>query len=414
MHNQDLVDKNKKYKIAIIAPVPFYYHVPLYSKLANSSSIDLTVYYCSSETLHGADIEKTYSSKGEFTNTEDLLKGYSYKFLKNYSRNPSYLNWPFGLVNFGIWKEIKNGKYDAVVLQSWTNLTWWLAFCACLIFRTPVLFMTDSNVAPEALKSKVKILFKKIILGNFLFKMANGFLTSGLANEKFYEFYGVPEKKMIRLYFSWGYDKFLEKSRKISEERKKYRELLGLKDDDFMILYVGRLAPEKAPLLILDAYRQVKNINKKLFIVGDGPFRGEFENHIKKFNIENVKIIGFQPQEKTPIFYAAADVLVLPSLRETWGIVVNEAMCFGLPVITSDRVGAAVDLVRHGYNGFMFPSGDAEKFSICLESLINMPLDERKIFGQRSSKIIEEWIGAIDPCKQILKIMETVKGKNKL
>lgn len=402
------------YKIAIIAPVPFYYHVPLYRKLADFSGIDLTVYYCSNETLHGADIEKTYSSKGEFTNKEDLLKGYCYKFLKNYSRKPSYLRWPFGLVNFGIWKEIKNGRYDVVVLQSWTNLTWWLAFFACFKFHTPVLFMTDSNVAPESFKSKIKIFIKKIILGKFLFKVASGFLTSGVANEEFYKFYGVPEEKMIRLYFSWGYEKFLEKSKQISGERSKIRKSLGLKEEDFMILYVGRLSQEKAPLLILDAYRMIENKNKKLFIVGDGPLKSEFENYIRKFNIEDVKIIGFQSQKEIPIFYMAADVLVLPSLRETWGIVVNEAMCFSLPIIASDRVGAAVDLVRHGYNGFIFPSGNAEKFCFCIKNLINMSPEEKIIFGQRSNRIVEEWINAINPVQQIVKMMQVVKNKNKI
>lgn len=412
MFNQDLVDKKKIHKIAIIAPVPFYYHVPLYRKLADFSGINLTVYYCSNETLHGADIEKTYNSKGEFTDKEDLLRGYYYKFLKNYSRNPSYLRWPFGLVNFGIWKEIKSGDYDVVVLQSWTNLTWWVAFFACLKFHTPILFMTDSNVAPESLKSKIKIFIKKIILGKFLFTLASGFLTSGVANERFYKFYGVPEKKMVRLYFSWGYEKFLEKSRQISGERNRIRKSLGLSEEDFMILYVGRLAQEKAPLLILDAYRMVENKNKKLFIVGDGPIKSEFGKYIRDFNIEGVKMVGFQSQEKISPFYVAADVLVLPSFRETWGIVVSEAMCFGLPIIVSDSVGAAVDLVRHGYNGFIFPSGNAKKFYFCIKKLINMSSEERIIFGQRSSRAVEEWINAIDPVGQIIKMLAKIKNKS--
>ena len=69
----------KKYKIAIIAPVPFYYHVPLYQKLAESSAIDLTVYYCSDETIHGIDVEKTYNTKGNFCHNGDLLLGYKSK-----------------------------------------------------------------------------------------------------------------------------------------------------------------------------------------------------------------------------------------------------------------------------------------------------------------------------------------------
>lgn len=200
--------EKKKYKVAIVAPVPFYYHAPLYRKLAELPEINLTVYYCSEETLYGADIIKTYKFKGKFVDKEDLLEGYHYHFLKNYSLTPSYLKWPFGLINFSIWKEIKEGKYSAVILQSWTNLTWWLAFFACLKYDTPVLFMTDSNIATEPLKSKIKVYIKKIIFSNFLFKKASGFLTSGTANEEFYKYYAVPEKKMVRFYFSWGMKNF--------------------------------------------------------------------------------------------------------------------------------------------------------------------------------------------------------------
>jgi len=152
----------KKYKIAIIAPTPFYYHTPLYQKLGGSSDIDLTVYYCSDETLRGVDVEKNIHQQGKFVANEELLRGYNYKFLKNYSLNKSYLKWPFGLINFGIWKEIEEGNYSAIVLQSWTNLTWWLVFFACLRFKVPVLFMTDSNVSSEASKPKFKKFVKKL------------------------------------------------------------------------------------------------------------------------------------------------------------------------------------------------------------------------------------------------------------
>lgn len=406
------MESKKPYKIAIIAPVPFYYHVPLYRKLAGAPEIDLTVYYCSDETLYGTDIEKTYNTKGSFATKEDLLRGYRYKFLKNYSPLSSYLRWPFGLINFSIWKEIKQGNYDAAVLQSWTNLTWWLAFFACLRFRTPILFMTDSNIASESSKSKIKIYIKKTILGNFLFKEAGGFLTSGTANEEFYKYYGVPDSKMTRIPFSWGYDKLLNKAEQLKIRRQEIRSSFGIEKNDFVILYVGRLSKEKMPLIILDAYKNINNKNKKLFIVGDGPLHQQFEERIKELDIKRVYLFGFQPHEKIPDFYVASDVLVLPSMHETWGIVVNEAMCFGLPVIVSDKVGAAVDLVRDGYNGFIFPAKDAEKLYACIEKLINLTSAEREVFGRRSFEIIHRWVKNIDPAEQIMKALEITKKQS--
>jgi len=392
--------------------VPFYYHVPLYRKLNESSEIDLTVYYCSDETLRGEEVEKTYNTKMQPIE-EDLLSGYKYKFLKNYSSSPSFLKWPFGLMNFDIWNEVKVGGYDAIVIQSWTNLTWWVAFCACLICKVPVLFMTDSNILSEPAKPGWKITFKKFLLGKFLFKNSAGFLTSGKANEDFYRFYGVPDYKMTRIPFSWGYEKFLVKANQLKGERDRIRELLGIKRDEFVILYVGRLSKEKMPMAILDAYKKINNSKKKLFIVGDGPMREKFEKCIKDYRLDNVILIGFQPHKEVSSFYAAADVLVLPSEHETWGIVVNEAMCFGLPIIVSDRVGAGVDLVRDGYNGFIFPVGNVEKFSGAIEKIINLSESNRQVFRQRSFDIISKWVNDSDPTPKISKLLGLLKDNSK-
>ncbi|MBA7559914.1 glycosyltransferase family 1 protein [Candidatus Atribacteria bacterium 1244-E10-H5-B2] len=399
----------KQYKIAIIAPTPFYYHVPLYQQLTNSPEIDLTVFYCSKETLRGREVEKSYQAKGKIVNEAELLDGYNYKFLKNYSLFPSYLRWPFGLINFGIWEEIKNGKFDAVTLQSWANLTWWLAFSACLKFNTPILFMTDSNILSVSLKSKWRRKLKEILLGRFIFKRVAGFITSGTTNEQFYKAYGVPEEKMIRLYFSCGYEGVLAKANKLKPQRENLRASFGIKEKDFVLLYVGRLSEEKLLFTLLDAYYQVNYQNKKLFLVGDGPLRSRLEKYAEKLNLKEIYFMGFLPREKVFKFYTIADVFILPSGDETWGIVVNEAMCFGLPIITSNRVGSAVDLVKDGYNGFIFPSGDDGKLTDYIEKLIRLSTKERLLFGQRSIDIIIEWIKKIDQAQQMLKMLESLR-----
>ncbi len=398
----DNVNK-KKYKIAIISPAPFYYHVSLYRRLSDSLQMDSMVYYCSDEVLHGKDIEKTYLVKARLSG-DDILQGYNNTFVKNYSPFPSYLTWPFGLINFGIWQHIKQGKYDAVVLQSWTNVTWWVAFFACLRFKTPIFFMTDANVLSEASRSFAKKVIKKFIL-NFLFKRTAGFLTTGVANEEFYKHYGADTAKMVRFYFSWGYKEFFEKAQQIIPKRSVLRKSLGIQEDDFLVLYVGRLSEEKDPKIILTAFNLLPNKNKKLFFVGDGPLRKDIERQIKVTNAQGVSIIGFKNRDSIGDFYAVADVLVLPSSSETWGIVVNEAMCFGLPIIASDKVGAAVDLVKDACNGFIFPVGNSEKLAHAMGSLMGMLSAERAAFGVRSKEIIKEWIDKIDPVSQLMKLL---------
>jgi glycosyltransferase involved in cell wall biosynthesis len=106
--------------------------------------------------------------------------------------------------------------------------------------------------------------------------------------------------------------------------------------------------------------------------------------------VDGVVFAGFKNQKELPSLYAAADVLVVPSLSEAWGLVVNEAMCFGLPVIVSDRVGAAVDLVREGENGFIFPVGDIDRLAEDLSSVLR-DSDLRRRLGQRSREKIRRW-----------------------
>ena len=88
-------------------------------------------------------------------------------------------------------------------------------------------------------------------------------------------------------------------------------------------------------------------------------------------------------------------------------MVVNEAMCFSLPVIASNKVGAAVDLIQDGYNGFIFPSDNIEKLSDCIKKLISLTSDQRQAFSEKSFKIINKWVNSIDPEQQMLKILDS-------
>ena len=160
----------RPYKLAFIAPACFYYQVPIFRGLAKHKNIDLTVYFCSDEAISGRDVNLKFNTTARWGGEQELLKGYHYKTLKNYSPFPSYLRWPYGLINVGIWNEIRKTKPDVVVLMSWTNPTWWLALIACMVFGIPFMFLTDTNVQRDLANPWWKSWIKKVILGQFLFK----------------------------------------------------------------------------------------------------------------------------------------------------------------------------------------------------------------------------------------------------
>jgi glycosyltransferase involved in cell wall biosynthesis len=389
------------YKVAIVAPTCFYYQVPLFQTMAIHPRIDLTVYFCSEEASLGTDVVKKFKTEGSWGVEEHLLEGYNYKFLRNYSPWPSYLTSVIGLMNFGILGEIFKNKPDVVILMSWMNPTWWLAVLACVFTGTPILYLTDQNVQRDLLGPKWKRLVKRLVLGNVLFRLTTGFLCAGTANRLLYEFYGVPDHKLVPFAFSWGFESLLGIRDEIKSQRNQLREQLGIPVNSYTVLYCGRLSPEKSPLYAIQAYDMLKRPDKALVIVGDGELRESLENYVASNKIESVHFFGFQNRREIPKYYAISDVLVVPSNQETWGIVVNEAMCFGLPVIASDQVGAARDLVRHGYNGYTFPVGDVEQLASNIQLLMDLSPEERLALEERSQDIIEKWskrnlIGSLD------------------
>ena len=135
-----------------------------------------------------------------------------------------------------------------------------------------------------------------------------------------------------------------------------------------VLLFVGKFEEKKRPLDFLQALKKVLQMEIPKdsihgLMVGDGPLRKLCEDFAKQ-NALPVSFTGFLNQTEIPKAYVAADVLILPSDgRETWGIVVNEAMVCGVPAIVSDRVGCGPDLVRPHETGFIFPCGDTSSLA---------------------------------------------------
>jgi glycosyltransferase involved in cell wall biosynthesis len=157
------------------------------------------------------------------------------------------------------------------------------------------------------------------------------------------------------------------------DERTAARAELGAAGDVPLVLFVGRLEREKGVDVLLDAWGRANLApGAVLALAGEGPLAGAV-------GAPGVRALGHVPRARLPALYAAADVLVLPSVRtatfvEPWGLVVNEAMHQGTPVITSDAVGAAAGgLVRDGRNGLVVPAGDAGTLATAIEAIATNP-----------------------------------------
>jgi glycosyltransferase involved in cell wall biosynthesis len=382
-------------KLAIFISHPIQYQVPLYKKL--SKKVNLTVYYYSK---FGAEKYFDPQFKKEFKWDIDLLEGYNYKFLKNYSFKSGFHF--FGFINFGIFKEILRNKFDAVLINSWSYFSDWLVILVCLISKTKLLLRVESPYNQEILKPKWKLFIKKIIFGKILFPRVYAFLYIGEENRKFYKFYGVPDKKLFFAPYAVDNERFQKEYEKLKGKKEELRRELNIDPNDVVILFVGKLIPKKRPMDLLRAYESILetydvpsidgNILKSdvhLLYMGDGELRFNLEKYTKDHNLKNAHFVGFKNQTEISKYYAMSDIFVLPSdVGETWGLVVNEAMNFRLPIIVSDLVGCGSDLVKHGENGYIFKTGNIEELAKYLEELI-INEEKRKLFGEKSFEIVK-------------------------
>ena len=234
------------------------------------------------------------------------------------------------------------------------------------------------------------MLFKKIILSN-LFKKISAFLAIGKYNTEFYLDLGVTKEKIFLVPYSVNNDYFMSKAKELTPQKKELREKYNIPIELPVILFSGKLIDVKRPIDLLKAYHRLsKEIQAYLIFVGDGILRDELENYVKRNQIKNVYFMGFRNQTELSEFYAMADVFVLPSIQEPWGLVVNEAMCFGLPVIVSDQVGANGDLVKHGINGYIYPCGSILMLADILRKLLTDKIERNKM-SKASSEMIINW-----------------------
>ena len=195
----------------------------------------------------------------------------------------------------------------------------------------------SSNFSAETSKSIFRSTIKRILLGKLFFPATSGFLCAGTENKNLYSHYGVRSEKLISFAYSWGYSALISESERLKDKKTSLRKQFGIPTDAIIALYCGRLSPEKGSLELIEAYNKVSNSKKALLLVGDGPLRIQVQELAKKHKINSIYFMGFQSRNELAKFYTMSDMLVLPSHRETWGLVVNEALCFSLPVVVSDQ-----------------------------------------------------------------------------
>jgi glycosyltransferase involved in cell wall biosynthesis len=214
--------------------------------------------------------------------------------------------------------------------------------------------------------------------------MCQGFIVPGTASAVYLRQFGIQEQRIFRAPNAVDNDLFVTGSSRARREAHKTRSRLGLPERYF--LNVGRMVRAKGVFELLSAYAKL-NVTLRasvgLVFVGEGDASSELAERAAQISPGNVQFRGFVQKEQLADYYALADALVFPTHSDTWGLVVNEAMACGVPVVASEVAGCVEDLVRDGWNGFVIPPYDVEKLSVAM-SRLGVSDNLRLQMGERS------------------------------
>ena len=367
-------------KLVILLSHPIQYLIPLFQALEEREDIDTEIWFNTEfgdKPFYDPDFKKLI--KWDI----DLHGGYNFRFLKNFSPRPSTNL--FGQINPGVIRLLLGkDRPDVMMIWGWNSITNILAIIVAKFLGIRLLLRAETTLDYEQGLSPIKRLVKAKILSQF-FRLFDGFLYLGEQNLKYYEHMGIEQG---RLYFMpYCVHRY---SQQMSD-----RHLTQLQH----FIFVGKLTPKKRPDTVLDAFLQLKTKypqrDIRLTFVGSG----EMQNNLIKRSKGNsaVHFYGFANQSELKGLYQKHDVVILASdQRETWGLVINEAISYGLAAITSDKVGCRQDLIAKGVNGEVFPLGDVNSLLNIMSDMVEgrMKLDGIREQNMKLSAIYNHDSGA--------------------
>lgn len=373
--------------IIILNSHPIQYFTPLYQKIDKDTEINLTVFFCS-------DIgARSYYDIGFGRNIKwdiPVLEGYKYVFLKNHTFKSSSLDGFWGALNLGIINHLWKSPKGVVLVFGWNYATNVLAIFFGRLFGHKICMRSDTPITRDLTKKTLKRIIRTFVFRFILFPFIHFFLYIGKQNKAFYKKYGVREKQLIFSPFAVDNDRF-SINNIIPFDKNALRIDLGLPIEKRVFLFSGKLIPIKQPMQLIRAFHHSNTLNSVLVFIGDGELRGEMETYIRHEKIENIYIHGFINQTDISKYYAAADIFVMCSKLDAWGLSVNEAMNSNLPLLLSNRTCCVDDLLEEGKNGFSYQYDREDELTDRILYLSNLPLDKLTSLGMYSGEIIKNY-----------------------
>jgi glycosyltransferase involved in cell wall biosynthesis len=374
---------DRRYRVLAVATHPVQYMTPIFRRMAKHPSLDFHVAYC---TLRGAEAGHDPEFGASIQWDVPVLDGHSWTHVQNRGSGAESF---FGFFNPGLWKFIRSGNYDAVLcFIGYVRASFWITCLASKFSKAAFLFGADATSLTPRDGRNWKIPIKKFFWPH-LFRLADQVLVPSSDGRDFMCSLGIPRDHVSVAGDCVDNDWWIQQSQQV--DRAAVRASWGVSPDDSVIVFSAKLQQWKRPLDLLRAFAKADLPNAFLIYAGSGPQLSQLESETASLGITSrVRFLGFVNQSQLPAVYASADLLILPSEFEPFGLVVNEAMCCGCAVAASDRCGAARDLVAPVCPEFVFPAGNIDALAELMKKAIADPA-RLKALGRASLAYIQTW-----------------------
>jgi len=375
-------------RLAYLVSHPIQYQAPLLRRIAAEPDIDLTVFF-------GSDFSaRTYEDDGFGVPVQwdtPLLEGYRSVLLPAL-RDTGRLTL-LSPISRGIYTHLRRGRFDALWVHGYASINALHGILAANALGVPVLLRAESWLADRPrgpLTLALKAAFFHL-LGNAV----DAVLPIGKANAAYWHHYFGDAVPHFPMPYAVDNACFSALAAAAVPHEQSLRDELRLAPGRPIILFASKLQPRKHADHLIEAYRLLTlglppAQQPYLLIVGDGEERTNLEAQAARHHLDGVRFAGFRNQSELPRFFQLAQVFVLPSRHEPWGLIVNEAMACGCPVIVSSDVGCHADLVSDGVEGCVYPVGNIPALTAALRRVLATPETSARM-GLAARRRIDTW-----------------------
>jgi glycosyltransferase involved in cell wall biosynthesis len=374
----------RPYRVAVIALHPIQYQAGLWRAMASHPRLDVQVFYLDSVGVDGT-VDPTM--RAELRWDMPLLDGYRHEFLRNLSvfRFTPVVH----RINPSVVPRLLRGRYDAVMLHGHLTLSNWLALVAGRCRRSRLIFRGEGTLLGIDLRKRSPLRsIAKLVSATFL-GSCDAVAYSSQDNRSYLLSRGAAPERLFPMPCAVD-NELLDRLAALAASRAEFRRRYGIPEAAVLVLSIGRFLELKRMqdcirALVVPPLRGRADV--RLALAGDGPERERLEREAGLPGLEDrVHFLGFLNQQALVEAMLGSDLFVLASSIDRSPKALSEALYLQLPVVCSDRVGTAAELVEPSSNGFIYPCGDVSALAARISEALEDPA-RRQAMGQRSREI---------------------------